>query len=156
MIDEALFRHAMSQFASGVTVVTTAFEGRLGGLTVSSFASLSLNPPLVLVCIDHSANSHDLIAESGLFAVNILGEGQEHLSRRFAERDSEKFLPGAFTLSAAGLPLITGALAQIECRVHNSLPGGDHTIYVGEVVNAQIGAGRPLLYFRSSYYALGE
>ncbi|WP_322512081.1 flavin reductase family protein, partial [Chloroflexus sp.] len=93
MIDESLFRQTMSHFASGVTVVTTAHEGRLAGLTVSSFASLSLHPPLVLICIDHAAASHDVIAAAGQFAVNILAEDQEYLSRRFAMHDGEKFAP---------------------------------------------------------------
>ncbi len=155
MIDESLFRQTMSHFASGVTVVTTAHEGRLAGLTVSSFASLSLRPPLVLICIDHTADSHDVIAAAGQFAVNILAEGQEYLSRRFAMSDGEKFAPHSYTLSPSGLPLLHGVLAQIECRLHSSLPGGDHTIFTGEVFNARVFSGRPLLYFRSGYHQLG-
>ncbi|ACL26031.1 flavin reductase family protein [Chloroflexus aggregans] len=155
MIDESLFRQTMSHFASGVTVVTTNYEGRLAGLTVSSFASLSLHPPLVLVCIDRSAASHDVIAAAGQFAVNILSEEQEYLSRRFAMHDGEKFAPHSFTLSPRGLPLLNGVLAQIECRLHSALPGGDHTIFTGEVVDARVFGGRPLLYYRSGYHQLG-
>jgi flavin reductase (DIM6/NTAB) family NADH-FMN oxidoreductase RutF len=155
ILDETLFRQAMGLFASGVSVVTTASGGRLAGITVSSFASLSLQPLLVLVCIDHRASSHTAIAEAGQYAVNILAESQEYLSRRFASDAPEKFIPGTYELSPRGLPLLNGALAQIECRVHSALPGGDHTIYVGEVVAAHCHDGRPLLYYRSGYHHLG-
>jgi flavin reductase (DIM6/NTAB) family NADH-FMN oxidoreductase RutF len=155
MIDQSLFRQVMGQFASGVTVVTSAYEGQLVGLTVSSFTSLSLEPQLVLVCIDRSSVSHPTISGSGLFAVNILSQGQEYLSRRFATRDAEKFLAGTFSLSARGLPLLDGALAHIECALHSTLPGGDHTIYVGEVVAAAVHRDRPLVYYRSGYHELG-
>ncbi|HMQ31963.1 MAG TPA: flavin reductase family protein [Chloroflexaceae bacterium] len=155
MIDEALFRQVMGHFASGVTVVTTAHGGRLGGITVSSFASLSLQPMLVLVCIDHGAGSRGAIAEAGQFAVNILADTQEYLSRRFASAEAEKFIPGTYELSPRGLPLLNGALAHIECRLHSALPGGDHTIFVGEVVAAKCNDGCPLLYYRSGYHRLG-
>lgn len=154
MIDESLFRQVMSRFASGVTVVTTAHEARLAGLTVSSFASLSLQPTLVLICIDRRAGSHDVIAAAGQFAVNILSEGQEYLSRRFASDEATKFTEGTFYLSERGLPLLHGALAHIECALHSALPGGDHTIYVGEVMAARCFEGRPLLYYRSGYHTL--
>lgn len=153
-IDQLQFRQVMSHFASGVTVVTTADAGYLAGITVSSFASLSLEPTLVLICIDKRASSHAAIASSGMFAVNILAEDQAHLSQRFAAPNVEKFVPGSFTLSERGLPLLTGTLAAIECRVVNVLPGGDHTIFIGEVVAAQVGQGRPLLYYRSQYRQL--
>ncbi len=154
-IDQSLFRQVMGHFASGVTVVTTRFEGQLSGLTVSSFTSLSLEPTMVLICIDRKATSHDIIEQAGLFAVNILNEDQEYLSRRFATRDAEKFPPDSFVLSPNGLPLLNGVLASIECRVSNALPGGDHTIYVGEVIHAHVSKGRPLVYYRSGYYQLG-
>ncbi|NTU85584.1 MAG: flavin reductase [Chloroflexales bacterium] len=155
MIDETRFRQVMAHFASGVTVVTTASGDRLVGITVSSFASLSLRPMLVLVCIDHRAGSHGAIAEAGLYAVNILAESQEYLSRRFATEEVEKFTPGTYELSPHGLPLLNGALAHIECRLHSTLPGGDHTIYVGEVIAAACNDGSPLLYYRSGYHRLG-
>lgn len=155
MIDDSLFRQVMGRFASGVTVVTTVHGTRLAGLTVSAFASLSLSPPLVLICIDRLADSHAVIADAGKFAVNILSEGQEYLSRRFASDEATKFTEGSYELSPRGLPLINGALAQIECTLHSALPGGDHTIYVGTVVAAQCSDGRPLLYYRSGYHTLG-
>jgi flavin reductase (DIM6/NTAB) family NADH-FMN oxidoreductase RutF len=156
MIEETLFRQVMGRFASGVTVVTTGAAGRLAGLTVSSFTSLSLRPTLILVCISPEASSHAAIAEAGQFAVNILAEGQEYLSRRFASDESQKFTDGTYELSARGLPLLTGALAHIECTLQTMLPGGDHTIFVGEVVAARCGEGRPLLYYRSGYHALSS
>lgn len=156
MIDEALFRQVMGHFASGVTIVTTAHGGRLAGITVSSFASLSLQPMLVLVCIDRRAGSHGAIAEAGQFAVNILAEDQEYLSRRFASAETEKFTEGTYELSPRGIPLLNGALAHIECRVHSALPGGDHTIYVGEVVAAGCKDKCPLLYYRSGYHRLSS
>lgn len=156
MIDATLFRLVLGHFASGVTVVTTAHGGRLAGLTVSSFSSLSLNPMLVLVCIDRNAGSHGAIAEAGQYAVNILAEGQEYLSRRFASDEPNKFIPGTYELSPRGMPLLNGALAHIECRLHSSLPGGDHTIFVGEVVAATCSDQRPLLYYRSGYHRLGS
>jgi flavin reductase (DIM6/NTAB) family NADH-FMN oxidoreductase RutF len=156
MIDEVRFRQVMAHFATGVTVVTTASEGRLAGITVSSFSSLSLRPMLVLICIDRRASSHEAIIAAGQFAVNILAEGQEYLSRRFASAEAEKFTAGTFELSPRGLPLLNGCLAQIECRLHSSLPGGDHTIFVGEVVAAACTDARPLLYYRSGYHGLGS
>jgi flavin reductase (DIM6/NTAB) family NADH-FMN oxidoreductase RutF len=153
-IDPFLFRQVMSHFASGVTVVTTAAEGYLSGITVSSFTSLSLEPTLVLICIDLRSTTHAAIATSGLFAVNMLTEEQAHLSQRFAAPNVERFVPGSFTLSERGLPLLVDTLASLECRVVNAFPGGDHTIYVGEVVAARTGSGRPLLYYRSGYRQL--
>ena len=153
-IDPGLFRQAMSRFASGVTIVTTAHEGAPAGLTVSSFASLSLTPALVLVCIDRNAGSHEPLAKAEMFAVNILAEGQEHLSNRFARHDEERFQAGTYSLSSHGLPLISGALAQIECRRTDSLPGGDHTIFIGEVVTITFADGAPLVYYRSGYQRL--
>jgi flavin reductase (DIM6/NTAB) family NADH-FMN oxidoreductase RutF len=155
MLDDARFRQVMGLFASGVTVVTSAYEGRLSGLTVSSFTSLSLTPMLVLVCIDLRAASHAAISASERFAVNILAEDQEYLSRRFASAEAEKFTAGTFSMSEHGLPLLNGTLAQIECRMHAALPGGDHTIFVGEVLAVSCREGRPLLYYRSGYHQLG-
>lgn len=150
-IDESKFRTAMGYFASGVTVVTTRAGDDLAGLTVSAFCSLSLDPPLVLVCIDRDVSSHDAISSSGRFAVNILTTEQEELSRRFASRVDDKFEGVGTTEGVGRVPLITGSLANIECRVRDELPGGDHTIFVGEVDKVEIGEGEPLLYFRSGY-----
>lgn len=153
-IDQTRYRQVMGHFASGVTVVTTACEGQLAGLTVSSFTSLSLNPTLVLICVADYAASRGAIAEAGQFAVNILTEEQQDVSRRFADPSAERFPAGSYVLSPHGLPLLPGSLATLECKVVQALPGGDHTIFIGEVFDAQINSGRPLLYYRSSYQRL--
>jgi flavin reductase (DIM6/NTAB) family NADH-FMN oxidoreductase RutF len=150
-IDESSFRLAMSHFASGVTVVTTRHEGQQYGMTVASFASLSLHPPLVLVCIEKTVKTHDAIAAAGEFAVNILAEDQSAVSNRFASRAEDKFAEIATHEGANGLPLIDGALTTLECRVSDRLAGGDHTIFVGEVIDAVTAEGDPLVYFRSGY-----
>jgi flavin reductase (DIM6/NTAB) family NADH-FMN oxidoreductase RutF len=150
-IDQAAFKQAMSHFVSGVTVVTTEHDGKQYGLTVASFASLSLNPPLVLVCVEKAVKSHDAIAAARSFGVSMLEEGQADISGRFASRSDEKFAGLSFRRGTLGVPLIEGAICTLECRVSQQLPGGDHSIFVGEVVDAQTSEGKPLVYFRSGY-----
>jgi flavin reductase (DIM6/NTAB) family NADH-FMN oxidoreductase RutF len=150
-IDDAQFKLAMSHFASGVTVVTTEHEGRPYGMTVAAFSSLSLHPPLVLVCIEKTVKTHDAIAAAGQFAVSILGSAQSDVSNRFASRADDKFAGVDVVRGAQGLPLIAGAITTLECRVTEQLPGGDHTIFVGEVLEARTGEGEPLVYYRSGY-----
>lgn len=156
-IDDAQFKLAMSHFASGVTVVTTEHEGTLYGMTVASFASLSLHPPLVLICVEKSVKSHDPIIASQKFGVSILAANQAGLSNRFASRSDDKFAGVELVRGDHGLPLLAGANCTLECRVHSQLPGGDHTIFVGEVLEARTGDdGAPLLYWRSGYRKLAE
>ena len=150
-IDDAQFKHALSHFASGVTIVTTEHEGTDYGLTVASFASLSLSPPLVLVCISKSSSSHAPIVESGKFGVSILASDQEAVSGRFAARGGDKFAGLDVRRGTLGVPLIGNALATLECRVTNQIVGGDHSIFIGEVVDTQTREGAPLLYFRAAY-----
>ena len=150
-IDDARFKLAMSHFASGVTVVTTTHGGKPYGLTVASFASLSLHPPLVVVCIEKNVRSHDAIAAAGKFAVNILSSAQADVSNRFASKSDDKF-EGLTTITTPdGVPLIPGALCTIECRVHQQVPGGDHSIFIGEVLDIATSDGEPLVYYRSGY-----
>jgi flavin reductase (DIM6/NTAB) family NADH-FMN oxidoreductase RutF len=153
-IDQAEFRTAMGHFASGVTVVTTRSDREPVGLTVSAFCSLSLDPPLVLVCIEKSVRSHDAIREAGVFAVNILASHQEHLSRRFASSTDEKFEGVGLREGLDDVPVLEGALTVVQCRVRDELDGGDHTIFVGEVMKVEIGRGEPLLYYRGGYREL--
>jgi flavin reductase (DIM6/NTAB) family NADH-FMN oxidoreductase RutF len=150
-IDDAAFKLAMSHFASGVTVVTTEHDGKQYGLTVASFASLSLHPPLVLVCIEKSVKSHDAIAAAGRFGVSILDRTQAEVSGRFASKIDDKFAGVDVVRGELDVPLIAGAICTLACRVHAQLPGGDHTIFVGEVVDANTADGVPLVYYRSSY-----
>ncbi len=150
-IDEGHFKLALSHFASGVTVVTTEHDGRQYGMTVASFASLSLHPPLVLVCIERSVKTHDAIAAAGKYGVSILSNAQADISSKFASRSDDKFNGVELIEGDLDVPLIKGALTAIECRVYDRLPGGDHTIFIGEVLKIHTQEGDPLLYFRSGY-----
>jgi flavin reductase (DIM6/NTAB) family NADH-FMN oxidoreductase RutF len=150
-IDETGFKKALSHFASGVTVVTTELEGKLFGMTVAAFASLSLSPPLVLVCIEKRVKSHDAIAAARKFGVSILGADQVEVSNRFASRSDDKFAGIEHRRGELGVPLLQGAITSLECRVTEQLEGGDHTIFVGEVMWAETREGAPLVYFRGGY-----
>ena len=124
-------------------------------MTASSLASVSLHPPLVLVCIDHAAELHDMILEAREFVVNILESAQEALSRRFADKHDDRFDGIGYHRSPAGLVLLDGALAHIECERYAIYPGGDHTIVLGRVIGGSTAEGHPLLYYRGGYAALG-
>jgi flavin reductase (DIM6/NTAB) family NADH-FMN oxidoreductase RutF len=136
-IDKDFFRQVMGQFATGVTVVTTRSQETLAGLTVNSFASVSLDPPLVLICIDLHSMVLPFIRASGTFAVNILTSEQETLSRCFATTSEERyehFCHASYHVAATGSPIIDEVLAFIDCRIVAEYPGGDHAIFLGEVV----------------------
>jgi flavin reductase (DIM6/NTAB) family NADH-FMN oxidoreductase RutF len=149
------FRQALGRFASGVTVVTCKSDaGNPLGLTVSAFSSLSLEPPLVLICIDTRASVYEDLKEGSFFAVNVLAQDQESVSRRFASRDTDRFKGLGYREGKTGAPLIDGALAFIECRLVHSCPGGDHTIFVGQVESSEVNDGKPLLYFRGGYASI--
>ncbi len=158
MIAPADFRRVLGHFASGVTIVSTSDgDGRPTGLTASAFTSVSLEPPLVLVCIDHKSQSHGPLVEGGRFAVNILSVEQQALSRKFATTRLDKFDGVAYQMSALGLPLITDALAHLECVTVSTHVEGDHTVLVGRVEEAAApSAGEPLLYFRGQYSRLRD
>jgi len=149
------FRTALSRFISGVTVVTARGEDDLPvGITVSAFTSVSLEPPLVLACIDKRASLHSCLTEGRHFAVNILAHDQEHLSRRFASKDQDRFDGAGYREGLDGVPLLEGALAFIECRVVHVYPAGDHTIVVGEVESTSVADHKPLAYYRGGYSQL--
>lgn len=146
------FRAALGRFASGVTIVTTKdTEGRLHGITVSAFCSVSLEPPLILVCIEKNTGSHYALEQSKSFVVNILGEDQQYLSKRFASYSSNKFEETKYRSGIDDLPVLEDALANLECRLVNSHVSGDHTIYVGEIQKATINDGKPLIYWHGNY-----
>jgi 3-hydroxy-9,10-secoandrosta-1,3,5(10)-triene-9,17-dione monooxygenase reductase component len=154
-VDAASFRRALGQFASGITVVTTRdASGQPLGLTVSAFSSVSLVPPLVLVCIDHRSEANRGLRESGRFAVSVLAEGQEEVSRRFAAPGSSKLEGFSFLDGRDGLPLVPGALAHLECRVRSLHDEGDHAVWVGEVRRATARPGRPLVHHAGGYRRL--
>lgn len=157
MIGPDEFRRVLGHFATGVTIVTTCdADARPSGLTVSAFASLSLDPPLVLVCIDHKSQTYPALRESGRFAINVLALGQEVLSRRFASTQAGKFDGLAYQISDLKLPLLGAALAHIECMTVSTHVEGDHTIFVGRVERTGINDGDPLLYFRGRYNRLSS
>jgi flavin reductase (DIM6/NTAB) family NADH-FMN oxidoreductase RutF len=146
----------LGRFATGVTVLTVVTpEGRQLGMTANSLASVSLHPPLVSVCVDREAKMHDAILGVREFVVNILTSHQEALARRFADEHEDRFDGVGYHLSPEGLVLLDGALAHIECQREAQHPGGDHTIVVGRVIGGATADGRPLLYYRGGYAALG-
>ena len=154
MIDESEFRRVIGHFATGVAVVTTCREdGSAAGLTVSAVASVSLDPTLVLVCVDRVSDTHAWMERAGYFAANVLEEGRgETLARRFAGGGAEeKFRGVAWHPERTGAPVLDDALAWLDCRITAALPGGDHTIFVGEVLSADAREGTPLLYYRGGY-----
>jgi flavin reductase (DIM6/NTAB) family NADH-FMN oxidoreductase RutF len=154
MIDTSEFRRVLGHFPTGVSVVTTQrADGSPCGLTVNAFASVSLEPSLVMVCVDQGSDSHDCIHSSGFYAVNVLEEGKgETLSRRFASYDVEdKFKGLAYHEAETGAPVLEAALAWVDCRVAQALPVGDHTIFIGEVQAVDARDGRPLVYYRGGY-----
>jgi flavin reductase (DIM6/NTAB) family NADH-FMN oxidoreductase RutF len=151
------FRRVLSHFATGVTIVTTRdVDGRATGLTVSAFCSVSLDPPQVLVCVDHKSQSYPALRDGAHFAVNFLGDAHEEVSRRFATTRLDKFDGVPHSFGKHGSPLIEGALAQLECRIVSRHVEGDHTILVGRVEEARNGAGEPLLYFRGKYRRIAD
>ena len=157
MISPDDFRQALAHFATGVTIVTTCDgEQRPTGLTASAFCSVSLDPPLILICVDHKSQSFPHLRERGRFAINILHQGHEQLSRRFASTRLDKFDGVPFTLGTLGVPLIDQALAYLECRTVSAHVEGDHTIFVGRVEAVGVGEGEPLLYYRGRYHRLRE
>jgi flavin reductase (DIM6/NTAB) family NADH-FMN oxidoreductase RutF len=154
-VDASSFRRTLGQFASGVTVVTTRdASGQTLALTVSAFCAVSLEPPLVLVCIDHRSEANRGLRESGLFAVSVLADDQEDVSRRFAAPGSDKVEGFPFLDGPLGLPLVPGALAHVECRVRSFHDEGDHAVWVGEVRGADVHPGRPLLHHGGYYRRL--
>ena len=146
------FRRACSRFATGVAVATVrAADGAPHGLTVNSFTSVSLDPPLVLVSIDHEASVIGDFHQSSHFAINVLSEQQQDLSTRFATKGMDRFDGLVWTPGVHGAPLIPESLAHFECSKFNTIEAGDHAIFVGLVEEMGVRDGRPLLYFASAY-----
>jgi flavin reductase (DIM6/NTAB) family NADH-FMN oxidoreductase RutF len=151
-IDKQEFRRVLSHFATGVTVVTTVGDdGKPYGLTATAFTSVSLVPPLVLVCVDKGAESHPHFHASRVFAVNFLRVDDEPLARGFAVSGGDKFHDLVVGRGITGAPLLPEALGHLECRTVDILEGGDHTIFLGQVEGGDARDGEPLLYFRGAY-----
>ena len=152
------FRKACGYWASGVSIVTTAdTDGKLYGLTMNAVTSLSLTPPLFLICVDNKSDSLEPLRRSGVFCINVLSEAQQALSNSFAKKNPHKFEGVAHTLGSTGAPLLDGHLLAIECTVAASYPGGDHQIFVGDIraisIPREEGIG-PVIYYRGRYAAL--
>ncbi len=155
-LDEARFRHTMSHLVTGVTIVTARVpRGRAVGITASSVTSLSLDPPMLLVCVGRDAEIHDVLLEAERFGVNVLSAGQVELARRFADRGRQHFEEGEVAATPGGAPVLPGSLARIECRRRSHLDGGDHTIITGTLEWSEVSEGRPLCYFGGRYAELG-
>jgi flavin reductase (DIM6/NTAB) family NADH-FMN oxidoreductase RutF len=154
MLDGAAIRQFASCFATGVAVITTKDKaGKLYGLTMNAITSLSLDPPLFLICVDKRSNTLAPMLESKGFAINILAKGQEAISNTFAGKSEDKFVNVKYHLGSHGMPLIEGAHGAAEFTLHAEYPGGDHVIVVGELRAIATGDVEPLLYFRSKYGA---
>jgi flavin reductase (DIM6/NTAB) family NADH-FMN oxidoreductase RutF len=151
-IEKDLFRQVMGNFATGVTVITTVGDDKQPfGLTATAFTSLSLVPPLVLVCIGKASETYPYFEPAGIFGVNFLAASQKAISQRFASSGGDKFADVEWHRGCLGVPLLEGTIGHLECRIVNAHEGGDHTIYTGEVEAAAGGDGEPLVYFRSGY-----
>jgi flavin reductase (DIM6/NTAB) family NADH-FMN oxidoreductase RutF len=156
-IDRNDLRRVMGHFATGVAVITTRdFDGKPYGLTANALCSVSLDPPLLLVCVDKRAESHPAFGRSGTFAINILAQGHEDLSRRFAVSGGDKFVDVAHRDGVTGVPVLDGVLGAVECRVVAEHDAGDHTIFIGQVEALAASEGDPLLFFRGKYRGLRE
>jgi 3-hydroxy-9,10-secoandrosta-1,3,5(10)-triene-9,17-dione monooxygenase reductase component len=154
-MDERTFRDVVGTFPTGVTIVTATGAGGPAGLTTNAFTSLSLDPPLILVCFDNSSRTLPVVREAGRFAVNVLRAGQEDLAAVFASKRVQAAKFAEVTHSEqGGVPVIDDALAWLVCDVHELLPGGDHTIGIGAVTAAAAFEGDPLVFQKGEYWGL--
>jgi flavin reductase (DIM6/NTAB) family NADH-FMN oxidoreductase RutF len=153
------FRKAMGCFATGVTIITIDQNGEVHGMTANAFTAVSLDPVLILVCVDHRARTHAHLHARKRFGVNVLSSAQQEISDYYAktsETHQHAETAGArFERTTYGTPVLQGALAYLECRLHSAQPAGDHTIFIAEVEHVEVRDGDPLLYFRSRYRDIG-
>jgi flavin-dependent trigonelline monooxygenase, reductase component len=160
-VTDVSMRKLRGLFASGVSVVTTVNESRLKGITVSAFVEVSLDPPLVLICVANEAESRALLETSKVFAVNILSDDQEFLSERFAARAplvNDRFEGVPYHIASTGAPILDGSIAWYDCRVESIHDGGDHTVFIGRVEAIGFGseARKPLVYYANQYTRLKD
>lgn len=154
-VDRDRFRGACSRYATGISILTVLdSQGVPHGMTANSFTSVSLNPPLILACVDHSAAILAHFRSSGLMGINVLNESQRHLSMHFARAGEDRFGAVDWEAGPTGVPLLPDALATLECSIVNAVSAGDHEILIGEVVYAEFREGKPLLYFDRSYRSI--
>ena len=159
-VTPADFRRALGCFGTGVTIITLDDEGSVHGMTANAFTSVSLDPMLVLVCVDRRARTHTQLHTRKRFGVNILAESQQAISQYYAnparEHDKAEQEAGArFDRTSHGTPVLHGALAYLECRLHTAQDAGDHTIFIAEVEDVVVREGDPLLFFRGKYRKVG-
>ena len=156
MVTKDEFRTAMADFATGVTIITTNDDqGQPHAMTANSFTSVCLEPPVVLVCVAHSTNTHQILAESGWFGVNILSQGQEEVGAYFARRPEDRTggVDYSFSQGEDGLPILDDSMVYMGCQIIGSHIYGDHTIYLGEVKEIRkADVGTPLLFYKSRWY----
>lgn len=154
------FRQAMGTFATGVTVITVDQDGEVHGMTANAFCSVSLDPVLVLVCVDHRARTHAHLHARKRFGINVLRNDQqsvsEYYARVFESHQHAEEAGARFDRTAHGTPVLHGALAYLECRLHSTQPAGDHTIFIAEVEDVVVREGEPLLFFRGRYRGMSE
>lgn len=159
MVNQADFRRAMGCFATGVTVISVDDEGQVHGMTANAFCSVSLDPLLVLVCVDQKAQTHAHLHARKRFGVNILSAAQREISEYYAlpiDHADAKHVGARFDRTSHQTPVLHDALAYLECRLHSSQGAGDHTIFIAEVEEVVVREGKPLLYFRGKYASLRE
>lgn len=150
------FRRACGRFATGITVATVLdADGLPHGLTVNSFSSVSLEPPLISICLGHAVTMIDAFRESKHFGINVLKEDQQELSERFARKGFDRFEGVPWYRGETGAPLLPGVLAAIECVQRHRVTAGDHDIFIAEMLRAEVAEGEPLIYFASDYRTLG-
>jgi flavin reductase (DIM6/NTAB) family NADH-FMN oxidoreductase RutF len=150
------FKAAMRRFATGVAVVTTVHEGRIHGFTANAFASVSAEPPTVLICVNRGATAHPLISASQRFCVNILALQQRALAERFAGGEPRQRFEGvAYRLGPSGSPILEGTLAHVDCTLAEELTASTHTIFLGTVLDVGWREGAPLGYFDRAYRDFG-
>ena len=160
-LNSADFRRAMGCFATGVTIITLDLDDEIHGMTANAFASVSLDPMLVLVCVDHSTRTHAHMHAKKRFGVNVLGEKQRAISEYYASpqrthQNAEAEAGASFDRTKHGTPMLHGSLAYLECRLHSAQQAGDHTIFIAEVEDVVVREGDPLLFFRGKYRQVGE
>lgn len=147
-MDGRTFRDAMGKFTTGVTVITTAVGGKVHGMTANAFMSVSIEPKLISISVDEKAHMHEKMQNASTFAVSILGEEQTEMSMHFAGQKEADTVDFDWFL---GVPVIKNALANIVCKVYNSYKVGDHTLYIGEVIDISMRQGNPLVFFQGKY-----
>lgn len=160
-LNSAQFRKAMGSFATGVTIITVDLDGEVHGMTANAFASVSLDPMLVLVCVDHSTRTHAHLHAKKRFGINVLGEDQRAISEYYARperthENAESEAGARFERTRQGTPMLHGSLAYLECKLHSAQEAGDHTIFIAEVEDVIVQEGQPLLFFKGKYRELGD